>query len=88
MGDPQCGDELSLQAELDAAAGVLSVRYVALFDQTGDEYEAQRWMERIIELREQRRAAQHSRREDAVRCIEQWSDTLRYLDRMERGSGW
>ncbi|MFD3686514.1 hypothetical protein ACFWTE_17035 [Nocardiopsis sp. NPDC058631] len=60
----------------------LAAHYVVLHDEASDEYERHCWLERVIDVREQKRAVAPTDRDALVRCIEAWTDALHGLRRI------
>ncbi|WP_435107162.1 hypothetical protein [Nocardiopsis synnemataformans] len=85
MSDYRSADISTLQKEFVRTSTALSRRYVALHDQAPDAYEEQCWLDRIIELRTQKRGVEYTDRGALIRCIDQWATRLNDLDVMERG---
>ncbi|GAB2518884.1 hypothetical protein [Nocardiopsis aegyptia] len=87
MNDHHGMDLAALRRVFTVTGEALSERYVALHDRAEDSFEVERWLDRAIELRDQRRGADHSDRETLLHFIGDWSNTLRDLDLMEEICG-
>ncbi|MEU0492434.1 hypothetical protein ABZ249_24655 [Nocardiopsis sp. NPDC006139] len=72
-------DLVLLQRTFLAVGDELAGRYVALHDGARDEHEKQCWLDRVIDVREQKRAVGATDREALSRCIGEWSETLEAL---------
>lgn len=76
MGHPRSTDLALLRRTFTALGDELARRYVALHDAARNGYERQCWLDRVIDLRERRRAVEATDREALTRCIEEWSQAL------------
>ncbi|CAL9371433.1 hypothetical protein SUDANB121_00880 [Nocardiopsis dassonvillei] len=83
MGHPRSTDLALLQGAFATVGDELARRYVALHDGAPDGYERQCWLERVIDLRECKRAVAATDPDALSRCIAEWSQVLDGLRRMD-----